>query len=722
MRISIGEAIIFIFSLLTAISSLVVGVVVILKNKKSLLGRSWFLLCLSTCLWTLGYACLIISPNQNMALFFTRNFLYLGAIFIPVCYLHFISAFLEVKKNMLLYFMYLIALVLTWVDIKTTFFIRGITPKLNFRYYPIPGFAYALFIIYFSFCVLFSFWLIFRNYRWSSSYKKNQLKYIFLASLIGFLGGATNFPLIYDIKIFPFGQPLVFLYPIIIAVAIVKHRLMDITLVITRTTIFLAVYGLVLGLPFIIFTFFRGWLITFFGKNLEIVPLLLLTTLAAVGPSIYIYLQKRAEAIIFREQLAYRRTLEQAARQLASIHNLDRLLNLIVRIVTKTVRISHSAIYLYDEATQRFVLKALRNLKGDSPEYLDSQHKLVDWLKDEKRPLVYEELKTNIQEKVDTVSQELIEAMEFLRANVIIPGFLKDRLLGFLILGNKRSGKAYNLEDLNTFSVLANEAALAIENARLYEHMEEEVKQRTEQLVLTQKQLVQAEKLATVGTLAGGVAHEINNPLTAILTNVQMLLIDEDKFDPETKESLQLIEDATKRCRNIVQKLMAYARKPLETASRERVDIYSAIENVANFLKYQLQQDNITLKISKGSDDCTVFGNQNELEQVFTNIILNARDAIKKIKKEGTVDISISKGDKRVSVSIKDNGVGIPKDIMPRIFDPFFTTKDVGKGLGLGLSICQAIIEKHKGKIAVESELNKGTVFTVELPVEANYV
>jgi C4-dicarboxylate-specific signal transduction histidine kinase len=293
-----------------------------------------------------------------------------------------------------------------------------------------------------------------------------------------------------------------------------------------------------------------------------------------------------------------------------------------------------------------------------------------------------------------------------------VPCFLEDTLLNIIVLGEKLSGRLYSQEDLDNFSILASEAALATENALLYGKIENEVKERTNELVYTQKQLVQAEKLATVGTLAGGVAHEINNPLTAILTNVQMLL-STGELD---KESLEMIEEATKRCKTIVQKLMTYAKKPLESTMVYKINLLEIIGNVVGFLRYQLEQENIKIVVNASQDNYLVMGNHNELEQVLTNIILNAKDAIKQIKKSGIEKITLSQNEDSVNVEIKDEGKGIPKEIIPRIFDPFFTTKEVGKGLGLGLSICQAIIDKHNGKITVQSEPNKGSVFTVQLP------
>jgi signal transduction histidine kinase len=590
--------------------------------------------------------------------------------------------------------------------------------KYLWGYYPIYTLWTVPFLVLFFTQIIITVRGLYTAYKREGVYfKKMSKKIILVASLIGFTAAVDFLPKLFNLPwLYPYGYISMLIYISLVAYAIARYRFMDITLTITRTGIFIAVYTLVLGLPFLLLTWGKSWLTQFLGLNWWAGPLVLLTVLATAGPFFYIYLQKRAEAILLREQLRYREALRQAAREMARIHNLKKLLNLIVHIVTKTVAINHSAIFLLDEKSGRYTLQAGRNLKKPQIAVLGEANPLIAWMHGHREPLVQEELRRKNEESADSLFKALEEQLQSLNAEVVVPGFLRDKLIGFLVLGDKRSGKIYNSEDLNTFSLLANQAALAVENAVLYENIEGQVKERTEELMQVQKQLVQAEKLATVGTLAGGVAHEINNPLTAVLTNVQMLLVDAAKIDPDTKESLQLIEEATKRCRTIVQKLMAYAKKPLETTEEKEVNMLELVEKVLDFLDYQMRQDNIKIILDAKRGDYPVLGNHNEMEQVLTNILINAKDAIKHHKKAGEIHISLTKNDDWVKVAIKDDGPGIPKNIISKIFDPFFTTKEIGKGLGLGLSICHSIVEKHNGTIKVESEPGKGSTFIVQLP------
>ncbi len=242
-------------------------------------------------------------------------------------------------------------------------------------------------------------------------------------------------------------------------------------------------------------------------------------------------------------------------------------------------------------------------------------------------------------------------------------------------------------------------------------HLEDKVEERTRQLKETQEQLIQSAKMATIGTLAGGVAHEINNPLGAILTNTQMLII--EVKDPDQREALKLIEEGTRRCRDIVMALLKYSRKP-EFDEFKPVELNNIINDVCNLLQHQLDTENIHIKKEYG-DIPQIEGNANELQQVFTNLILNARDAIKRTGDAREITIRTYRENNSVVAQVIDTGCGILKENISKIFDPFFTTKDVGKGTGLGLSIAYKVIEKHNGKMEVSSILGKGTTFTIKL-------
>jgi len=663
----------------------------------------------------MGYTLVYLSASITTAIFW-QKVVYLGVPFLTPAMYHFSVAFLKLykqRKNIPIF--YIIAIVFSLIALTTDLLISGLN-EYFWGFYKKVGPLYTFFLILWFLPGIYSIYNLYRGYvQFTSPLGRKRRKYMFIAIAIVFIA-LWDFIPAYGIEVYPIGYIGVIACLSVIAYAIVRYRLMDIAVAITRTTIFLVLFSLVLGLPFLFIAWGKDWLIRILGANWWIGPLVLMATLGTSGPFIFFYIEKRAMAILLREQRRYQETLRHAAVDMTRIRNLQKLLDFIISLFNDAVRITHSAIYLFDAKSEEFFLKAGLNLQKEQPDLISRGSSLISWLEEHKEPLVYEEIKQRAEDNPDSVFKELEKQILALNATVVVPCLLEGKLLDILILGDKLSGKIYTSEDLDNFSDLSREVALATENALLYGNIEEEVRQRTAQLVDVQKQLVQAEKLATMGTLAGGVAHEINNPLTAILTNAQMLLADAKSFDADSKESLHLIEEATQRCRTIVQKLMTYAKRPLETTEVSKVDLLNVTKKVISFLGYQFEQENIKIILSAKDEVYLVNGNQNELEQVLTNIILNSRDAITKIKRSGNIYIGLSKSNNSIDVEIRDEGAGIAKEIMSKIFDPFFTTKDVGKGLGLGLSICQAIVEKHDGSIAVQSEVNKGSIFTVKLP------
>lgn len=228
----------------------------------------------------------------------------------------------------------------------------------------------------------------------------------------------------------------------------------------------------------------------------------------------------------------------------------------------------------------------------------------------------------------------------------------------------------------------------------------------------TQLQLLQSEKLRSLGEMAAGVAHEINNPLGGILLYASLLMEDMDPDDPKRKDVERIVQEAI-RCKEIVKSLLEFARK--SSPDKEPLDVNKALNEGLLFLENQATFHNIRIVKELDPRLPLVLGNLGQLKQVFMNIILNAVDAM---HGEGTLTIrTYPSGDgSEVVISFTDTGVGIPKEILPRIFDPFFTTKEVGKGTGLGLSVSYGIVKEHGGRIEVESEVGKGSTFKVVLP------
>ncbi len=229
----------------------------------------------------------------------------------------------------------------------------------------------------------------------------------------------------------------------------------------------------------------------------------------------------------------------------------------------------------------------------------------------------------------------------------------------------------------------------------------------------TQKQLSESEKLASVGRLAAGVAHEINNPLVGVLT-FSKLLLEDDEIPPRAKEDLKVIADETLRCRKIIKNLLDFARETPPEISL--VNIKEIIEKVLDIVRNQSLFQNITIEELFNPDLPAIPVDPDQIQQVIMNLVLNAAEAM---PDGGTLAISTNYGADRhfIKISIRDTGTGIAKDDIERIFDPFFTKKVRGEGTGLGLAVSYGIIQKHRGNITVTSQLGEGSIFEVNLPI-----
>ena len=229
----------------------------------------------------------------------------------------------------------------------------------------------------------------------------------------------------------------------------------------------------------------------------------------------------------------------------------------------------------------------------------------------------------------------------------------------------------------------------------------------------TQVQLIQTEKLSSLGRLAAGVAHELNNPLTGVMTFSHLLL--KNAQDEATKRDLEIIIRETTRCREIIKGVLDFARQ--NPPQRKLCYINGVIEKTLSLLQHQAVFHNITIERKLNELLPQIWIDENQIEQVVMNIALNAAEAM---NGQGILSVSsgVSQGGDFVEVRVSDTGMGIPQENLSKIFDPFFTTKDPQRGTGLGLSVSYGIIQKHHGDIIVESEVGKGTTFTVRLPVE----
>ncbi|MDD5254503.1 MAG: ATP-binding protein, partial [Candidatus Omnitrophica bacterium] len=273
-----------------------------------------------------------------------------------------------------------------------------------------------------------------------------------------------------------------------------------------------------------------------------------------------------------------------------------------------------------------------------------------------------------------------------------------------------------------SFAVSIAEMLSSLIESQERRRAEEELQNAYEKLKLTQSQLIQSSKMAAIGQLASGVAHEINNPLTGVLNNVQLIMMQLHGNQPpkadEFAEIMKAVEDSALRCKKITKALLDFARA--SGGSFENIRLNDIMEQAVTIIGQELKLKNITLNKDLMPGLPVVRGDPQLLQQVIFDLVVNAKWAVE--KKGGgdggfiTLGTGYDSSAQSVNITISDNGVGIPQENLQKIYDPFFTTKAVGEGTGLGLSICYNIIKEHNGRIAVSSKAGEGTTFTISLP------
>jgi two-component system, NtrC family, sensor kinase len=327
--------------------------------------------------------------------------------------------------------------------------------------------------------------------------------------------------------------------------------------------------------------------------------------------------------------------------------------------------------------------------------------------------IVNREKQTGVMEIYQNMEELDIQIARAHKKAVIMTGSSMGLLFLILLLVIK---KASNVIRLKTDQLV--EARDNLEE-KVFERTQE-IKQTYERLQETQKRLSRSEKLAGIGTLASGVAHEINNPLASVAGCAEGLLNRMDSVDFKSKDDkevfpdyLKTIYDETYRCKAIISKLLDFSRRQVPVFGE--VDMNVLVANVVKLVGRQKELEKLSIELNYSSKSVIIYGDVNQLQQVFLNMILNAIDAT---ADGGRIKITTIGVDNYAQIVFEDTGCGIAPDNLDKIFEPFFTTKSPGRGTGLGLSICYGIIEEHKGKIAVNSNgIGKGSSFTISLPV-----
>lgn len=686
------------------------GGIVYLKTNISLnrANLMFSILSWALALWILSVLMIHQFKNTPLMLFWGKMS-FVAASIIPLSYLYFSLLFpnrnysISKTKFALLFLPTLFFVVFSF----TPFILREVS-YIDWGLKTIYGPLHPLFSFYLIGYVLLGHFIFLKKYRESKGLERLQIKYFFLGMLLTSVFAVTTnliLPLSGTSKYSSLGPSFSIIMVGFTTYSILKHRLMDINVVLKKGTTYILLIALIFVPSFILILLGQK---IFFGKINILFSLVLsgiLFLVAILFNKIKPGTERAVEQILFREKYNYRETLGKFSRAMVSILDLRSLAKRIVETVTQTMGVEKASFFLLNDERGGFELFESKNIKLTSiHRALSKNAPLPHYLQKIGEIIIKDELAKGIH---IPELKEVVQQMNDIEAEVSIPLISKGHLIGILNLSHKFSKDIYSHEDIELLTTLANQASVAVENARLYEDLKK-----------SKSYIRRADRLASLGTLTAGLAHEIRNPLVAIKTLTQLLpeRLDDEEF---RNHFLSIASGEVDRISSLLNELLEFARP--SDPKLEFEDINSILDGMVLLISTESKKKQIQIIKQYDPELPRIKVDREQIKQVFLNILLNAVEAT---PENGEIRIktrSFKKpgGEPYVQIEFTDTGCGIPSEYLEEIFNPFFTTKTTGSGLGL--SISNQIVQDHRGYIEVESEERKGTSFYVNLPVNQDY-
>jgi HD-GYP domain-containing protein (c-di-GMP phosphodiesterase class II) len=459
-------------------TSISLGLFVLYKNPRKPLNIRLCLLNLAISCWA-GFLFLMnISWNKDVGVFASRA-LHMGAIIIPVLFLHFILTLIneDNRHKQFLLFSYAITFIFILLNFSSLI-IKTAIPKSPFPYYPEAGILYPFYLFLFFGLTSYAVYRLFLSYKISDGIKKIQYRYALIASLIGFFTGSSTYLYVYNIPIEPFGIHFFFVYPIVVSYSILRYRFINVEVIIRETVVYAGVFGFSIGIFVLAMMVGQQALLPYIGEREWLLPAIALLVVTIVLRPIEKIIYNTVGKILFKKRYTHQKTLQDAATGMATIRDPRKLVRLIVHIISMKMRFRNVAILIYDEDTHQYHLRASRGedkffdyftgIREDEP--------IIDWLREKREPIVIEDLQIWLDDGCNTSNKSILaadlmrikEQMEKLRAAVCVPSFYRDELLGILVLGEKKTGEFFSTDELKLLNTLADEAAIALKNSQLY--------------------------------------------------------------------------------------------------------------------------------------------------------------------------------------------------------------------------------------------------------------
>ncbi|MBI3756980.1 MAG: GAF domain-containing protein [Deltaproteobacteria bacterium] len=555
-----------------------------------------------------------------------------------------------------------------------------------------------------------------------------------------------------------YGGFTVFLFPLSLGYAIVKHDLFEIDAFLKRALFYLA-FTATLAVSYITLLAVLNWGLrsTAFTRS-AIFPLLFALAVAFFLNPVKDSLQRGIDHVFFRLRYDPKKVLEETSAVLASTLHLDEILSHLWSIIRETLGLRQGQLLLLGSTQEHYV--TVHPISGRNLT-LPVVHPLLQEVRQRRAFSIYDLESSQLSPKTqDVVRQGLID----LGAQLVIPFTVKGEVIGLITLGAKESGAFFTIDDIDFLYTLANQGALSISNARAYQAiqefntaLEQKVEERTRELARTneelyasvqqleqayrdlqrsQENLLRAEKMAALGRMTAGIAHEMNTPLGASLTSLKLLQdlvneyqasIEDSSVNSDDHQGIAAEMDRLVRAtQQWVEKAAAHIRslrthtRDLQRGEARPFSVIQVIDDTGLLLSHRLRLSQCSLIVSCTVTSPVLYGDPGKLGQVLTNLILNAIDAYQETKEaRGEIFVQVSEVEDMLEIRVRDHGSGIPPERIEQIFEEFFSTKPLGEGTGLGLPIARNIITNFfGGTLSTTSTLGQGSEFLLRLPRE----
>ena len=536
--------------------------------------------------------------------------------------------------------------------------------------------------------------------------ERNRAGWLAVGLFLLMLGATSDYLPVLGVPLYPLGIVANVAFAAVTAYAIARHQLLDVHVALRKGLLYSVVSGVLLGAYALVILFVSQIV----GTPRDIQPVLVylggLFIVAIVFQPLYHVLQRVVDQWFYRGRYDALRELKGFALAAREIADLEGLSATLVRLVIRGLQTERACLLLAAPQNRGYIPAASVGAPEATPIIFTPQSPPVRWMASHDQIMTMREVDALPDRYLMPGSE--VQALQEFGAELFVPLKTRESLVGVLIIGPKKSHQPFSQEDVDLLQTVCSQAATRMENARLYS----ELRRQLDELRQAQDQVVRSEKLAAVGQLAANVAHEVNNPLQAII-NLTFLVEHSLQADDPRKTDMQAIHAESMRARHIVQGLLDFARQ--QKAAWADANINDVVRSVLNLSRVRTTSGNVKVITEMNAALPPICCDAEQLKQVFMNIVNNAMDAM---PRGGTLTVrSRLEQAGMVAVDVTDTGDGIAPEAMSRIFEPFFTTKPMGQGTGLGLAVSHQIVKKHGGTIRVESTVGTGSTFTISLPL-----